>query len=514
MTATQNYTVLARKYRPHNLDGLIGQDAMVRTLKNAIANNRLAHAFLLTGIRGVGKTSTARILARTLNAVPDDQTIEGHIDIVEMDAASNTGVDDVREIIESARYKPVSAPYKIFIIDEVHMLSKNAFNALLKTLEEPPAHVKFIFATTEIRKVPVTILSRCQRFDLRRIDAEMIAEHLKTVAGLEKIKIDDGAVSLIANAAEGSMRDSLSLLDQAIAFSQGGVTRSQVQEMLGFADRSQIIELFELLITGEINDALALFENICHTSSEPLTVIQNLLEIAHLATRLKLDAKLKPSDIPEAELAKVAAIAVQLPINALTLIWQMLLKSAADIKIAPSPKHAGEMALIRVAFGTELPNLDPAKMRAPSVQTLQTQATTHNPQPTSFAELAELFRIQGEFLTHNAIINDVHLVSFKDCQLEIRLNATASKDLPHKITTLLNDWTGKRWVVIVSNAEGQTPLAGQKAKVFESLIEQAKQTPEVKKILEFFPDAKILDVTINNNINDSLSKQYAENEVK
>ena len=307
MTATQNYTVLARKYRPHNLDGLIGQDAMVRTLKNAIANNRLAHAFLLTGIRGVGKTSTARILARTLNAVPDDQTIEGHIDIVEMDAASNTGVDDVREIIESARYKPVSAPYKIFIIDEVHMLSKNAFNALLKTLEEPPAHVKFIFATTEIRKVPVTILSRCQRFDLRRIDAEMIAEHLKTVAGLEKIKIDDGAVSLIANAAEGSMRDSLSLLDQAIAFSQGGVTRSQVQEMLGFADRSQIIELFELLITGEINDALALFENICHTSSEPLTVIQNLLEIAHLATRLKLDAKLKPSDIPEAELAKVAA---------------------------------------------------------------------------------------------------------------------------------------------------------------------------------------------------------------
>jgi DNA polymerase-3 subunit gamma/tau len=498
----QNYTVLARKYRPNNLDGLIGQEAMVRTLKNAIANNRLAHAFLLTGIRGVGKTSTARILARTLNAIPDDQTLEGHIDIVEMDAASHTGVDDVREIIESARYKPVSAPYKIFIIDEVHMLSKSAFNALLKTLEEPPAHVKFIFATTEIRKVPVTILSRCQRFDLRRIDAAMIAEHLKTVAGLEKIKIDDGAVSLIANAAEGSMRDSLSLLDQAIAFSQGEVTRAQVQEMLGFADRSQIIELFELVITGNIIDALTLFENICHTSSEPITVIQNLLEIAHLATRLKLDAKLKPADIAENELKKVAEIATKLPINALTLIWQMLLKSAADMRIAPNPKHAGEMALIRVAFGTELPEPDPTKMRVPQIQTTapaapNQQPATSNQQPSNFAELVDLFKANGELLTHNELMNDVHLVSFKDCQLEIRLSAAPNKDLPHKITAKLNDWTGKRWVVIVSNAEGQAPLAGQKAEILEALMEQAQQTPEMQKILEFFPDAKITDVKIN-----------------
>ena len=504
MSENKNYTVLARKYRPNNLDGLIGQEAMVRTLKNALANNRLAHAFLLTGIRGVGKTSTARILARTLNNVPDDQTIEGHIDIVEMDAASNTGVDDVREIIESSRYKPVSAPYKIFIIDEVHMLSKNAFNALLKTLEEPPEHVKFIFATTEIRKVPVTILSRCQRFDLRRIDVSMIGEHLKTVSNAEQVKIEDAAIALIANAAEGSMRDSLSLLDQAIAFSEGEITRSQVQEMLGFADHSQIIELFEMLIHGQINEALQRFEAICQTSSEPITVIQNLLEIAHLATRIKLDKNHAPLDVPEAELKKVAEIAAKLPMNALTLIWQMLLKSTSDIRIAPNPRHAGEMALIRCAFGTEIPDPDPSKMRAPGLSNSApaTQTSSNNqqataPQPTSFAELAELFRQKGEFLTYTDLTHDVHLVNFKQGSLEIRLGKGANKDLPHKVTSNLAEWTGQRWVVIISGEEGEQPLAGQKAEAKDASMEAALKTPEMQKILEIFPEAKILEVKDN-----------------
>ena len=252
MSEEKNYTVLARKYRPSKLEGLIGQDALVRTLKNALKSGRLAHAFLLTGIRGVGKTSTARIIARALNEIPEDQAVDSHIDVVEMDAASNTGVDNIREIIEQAKYKPLSAPYKIFIIDEVHMLSKGAFNALLKTLEEPPEHVKFIFATTEIRKVPVTILSRCQRFDLPRVDTTLIAEHLQNIALKEKIKIDDDAVHILANASEGSVRDGLSLLDQAIAHSDGKVTLETVQQMLGFGDKAQILQMFESLMDGQI----------------------------------------------------------------------------------------------------------------------------------------------------------------------------------------------------------------------------------------------------------------------
>lgn len=500
--SSQNYTVLARKYRPNNLDGLVGQDAMVRTLKNAMANNRLAHAFLLTGIRGVGKTSTARILARALNQIPAEQSIDGHIDIVEMDAASHTGVDDVREIIESARYKPVSAPYKIFIIDEVHMLSKNAFNALLKTLEEPPAHVKFIFATTEIRKVPVTILSRCQRFDLRRIDAQKIAEHLRSVANAEQIKVEDTALQLIAAASEGSMRDSLSLLDQAIAFAQGEVSRQQVQQMLGFADRSQIIALFELLVTAQALAAIQLYESICQTSSEPHVVLQNLAEITHAVTRTKLSADHLSIDFAQGEIAKLQELAQKLDMAALSIIWQKLSKSLAEIKSSANPKQAGEMALIRVAYGVELPEIspDPTRMRVPNTNTEnlapKTEASSQN--PTNFGALAELFREKGEFLIYTALCNDVHLVNFKDCQLEIRLNANADRDLPHKITSNLQNWTGKRWVIVVSNAEGAATLATQTKNNNQTLLDSAIQTPEMQKVFEMFPQAKIINVKINN----------------
>lgn len=524
------YTVLARKYRPSDLEGLIGQEALVRTLKNAIKTGRIAHAYLLTGIRGVGKTTTARIMARVLNSIPADQSVDSHIDVIEMDAASHTGVDNIREIIEEAKYKPLTAPYKIYIIDEVHMLSKGAFNALLKTLEEPPAHVKFIFATTEIRKVPITILSRCQRFDLRRVEADVLTEHLKNIANQEKLEYDEEALAILATVAEGSVRDSLSLLDQATAYSEGRITMDKVQEMLGFADKSQIISIFRLLLEGRIAEALDSFTNVASTSAEPLQIFTDMLEFCHLTTRLKITPSLQPAHTTQAELENAQELAKELPISTLSRIWQLLLKAQGEIKYSANPKQTAEMALIRVAYSTELPDPNdlirdlkknslnrpepaprtesPAQQPTfqPSLQIVQSvpQAApaqqspihvhSHSASPNSFEEVAELFRKKGEYIIYDSIINELHLVNFKPERLEIRLAASAPKDLPNKINNMLNSWTGNRWGVVISSEAGQSTLAQQLAARKQAAIEASKEDELVKEVLKYFPDALVKDV--------------------
>lgn len=372
------YRVLARKYRPSNFSELIGQEPMVRTLTNAFATGRIAQAWMLTGVRGVGKTTTARILARALNyKTPDidqptvDLSVPGehcqaimegrHVDVIEMDAASHTGIDDIRDIIERVRYAPVSARYKVYIIDEVHMLSNQAFNGLLKTLEEPPPHVKFIFATTEIRKVPITVLSRCQRFDLRRIDAGALAAHLSAISAKEGIAIDDEAVAMIARAAEGSARDSLSILDQAIAHGGGGVGAAEVRAMLGLADRARIIDLFEHVMKGDVAAALGEFRSQYDTGADPATVLSDLAEFNHLVTRLRFVPEAgADASLSQDERERGAAFAKTISVRVLSRSWQMLLKGIPEVQSSNRPVSAAEMVLIRLAHAADLPTLDEA----------------------------------------------------------------------------------------------------------------------------------------------------------
>ncbi len=398
------YQVLARKYRPGTFSELIGQEPMVRTLKNAIEQGRLAHAFILTGVRGVGKTTTARLIARALNCIGPDGTggptvdpcgvcdhcvaiaESRHVDVLEMDAASRTGVDDIREIIAAVRYAPGSARFKIYIIDEVHMLSRNAFNALLKTLEEPPEHVKFVFATTEIRKVPVTVLSRCQRFDLRRVDMATLCDYFADLAEREGVQIDADALTLIARAADGSVRDGLSLLDQAIAHGAGKADAEQVRAMLGLADRLLVMDLFEALMGGDIKGALANLQDQYEAGADPATIVQDLLELTHWVTQLKVapDAA-QAVGVPEAERSFGSEMANKLTMPTLTRTWQMLLKGLEETRLAPLPLSAAEMALIRVAYATDLPNpadlvrqLTDDKPEAPPATTPATTPTKGN----------------------------------------------------------------------------------------------------------------------------------------
>jgi len=369
------YQVLARKYRPQTFAELVGQDALVRTLTNAIREDRIAHAFILTGVRGVGKTTTARIIARALNCIGPDGTggptispcgvcdpcraiaESRHVDVLEMDAASRTGVDNIRDLLDGVRYLPVSARYKVYIVDEVHMLSMQAFNALLKTLEEPPEHVKFVFATTEIRKVPVTVLSRCQRFDLRRVDAELLVNHFRTIVANEGAEAEDEALALIANAAEGSVRDGLSLLDQAIAHGGGRFGADQVRDMLGLADRTRVFDLFDAVMRGDIAAALTQLRDQYDLGADPLVVLQDMLELTHWLTRLKVvpDAGKRPG-VSEAERSRGGALAEGLGMPALARAWQMLLKGIGEVRTAPSAIAAAEMVLVRLAYAANLPS--------------------------------------------------------------------------------------------------------------------------------------------------------------
>jgi DNA polymerase-3 subunit gamma/tau len=515
--SSQPYRVLARKYRSQSFDELIGQDAMVQTLANAIKRGRLAHAFLLTGVRGVGKTSTARLIAKALNCIGPDShggpTInpcgvcepcvaiaEGrHIDVVEMDAASHTGVDDVREIIEAVRYAAVSARYKVYIIDEVHMLSKNAFNALLKTLEEPPPHVKFIFATTEVNKVPVTVLSRCQRFDLRRIPAELLTAHFAMVAEKEGVEVEPEALALIARAAEGSARDGLSVLDQAIAHGAGAVTAQQVREMIGLSDRGAIRALLGLLLAGDAQGALTALKEQYDLGVEPSAVLRGLLECVHGITRAKVGGAIDPAQSAE-EREAYADWASRLGHAVIHRLWQLLLKGLSEVQHAGMPLEAAEMALLRVVHASELP--DPgalieqlasgeAAVRRPGAGGQGGQPGESSPAPASFPALIEQLASRGKQYLAQQLHDFVGLVRYAPPELVIRPSQPLPGDFARDLAAALKGLTGTPWQVTASDEEAQPSLRDQEKAEVERLRQDVLESPMVKAAFEAFPDAEL-----------------------
>jgi len=547
------YRVLARKYRPTSFADLIGQEAMVKTLSNAFELDRIHQAYILTGVRGVGKTTTARILARAFNYELPAQNgapaitrptidmptlgthcqaiIESrHVDVIEMDAASHTGIDDIREIIDSARYRPVMARTKVYIIDEVHMLSKQAFNGLLKTLEEPPDHVKFLFATTEIEKVPVTVRSRCQRFDLRRIDTELLTGHLASICAKENVTLEQEALALIARAAEGSVRDSLSLLDQAIALNAGGDASAEgLRIMLGLADRTRIIDLFEEVMRGKIADALKTLKNLYDSGSDPGQILIELAEFVHFVTKLKLvpDA---PQDVAttQEEQRRGAQFAADLNMGMLTRIWQMLLKGVQEVKDSPRPLASADMVLVRIAYAADLPSPEDALRKLSSLtsgdagaRSAPTRAPSRGPTAVassgsalrqaepmrspqaneaprlrieSFEALVALAGEKRDIQLKSALERDVHLVRFEDGSLEFSLEPGASPQLASNLMRRLQEWTGARWMVAISKEEGAPTLkqvAVAKAKEAQSDVEA---DPLVQSVLAAFPGAQIVAV--------------------
>ncbi len=511
------YRVLARKYRPQSFDELIGQDAMVQTIGNAIERGRIAHAFLLTGVRGVGKTSTARLIAKALNCVgPDGQggpTItpcgicepciaiaEGrHIDVVEMDAASHTGVDDVREIIEAVRYASVSARFKIYIIDEIHMLSKNAFNALLKTLEEPPEHVKFLFATTEVDKVPVTVLSRCQRFDLRRIPSDKLAAHFARVAEAEQVDVEPDALNVIARAAEGSARDGLSLLDQAIAHGEGHVTAAEVRTMLGLADRGRIRRLLEAILTGDAPGMLAHLDEAHALGIDPTSLIRGLMESLHGVTRAKAGAV---SDALQSEEEREAAAGWAEKLNwaGIHRLWQMLLKGLNDVAEAPDPQEAAVMALLRLIHAADLP--DPAALVArlsgsDSPASAQGKAPGAAPArpgpsaPTSYRELVDLLHRQNKHILANELHDQVGLVSYAPRELVLKPLRPLGAEWTRDLAAALKEVTGSRWTVSFTDQGGDPSLQQQEQIAEETVRAAVLEEPNVRAVMETFPDATL-----------------------
>jgi DNA polymerase-3 subunit gamma/tau len=538
------YRVLARKYRPQNFAELIGQDSLVRTLTNAFKTNRIAHAFMLTGVRGIGKTTTARIIAKGLNCIGADgaggPTVEPcgvcancvaiaadrHVDVIEMDAASHNGVDDIREVTDGARYAPALGRYKVYIVDEVHMLSKQAFNALLKTLEEPPPHVKFILATTEIRKVPVTILSRCQRFDLRRVESEILKAHFTRIVEKEGAAASAEALALIARAADGSVRDGLSLLDQAIARAEGQALQAEtVRLMLGLADRIVIFDLLEAVLKGEAAAALQLLAELHQAGADPATIAEDLLELVHHLTRAKLvPAVVDDPTIPEAERVKGALLAAAATMPVLTRTWTILLKGLAEINAAPLPAQALEMVVLRLCFTADLPSpgeLIRQLQNAPAGQPASTSPATPrgggssmgggvtavaaaplpqedyatHPLPTSFRGVVALFAAEREMLLSGQLRSAVHLVRFEPGLIEFRLEPNAPQSLPATVAKKLTEWTGKRWTVsIAPNAEGEPTLAEQDNQNRSQALIDAAAHPTIKALLLAFPGATLTGI--------------------
>jgi len=521
MSESSAYRVLARKYRPQRFAELIGQDAMVQTLGNAIKRDRLAHAFLLTGVRGVGKTSTARLVAKALNCIgPDGQggaTIdpcgrcepcmaiaEGrHIDVVEMDAASHTGVDDVREIIEAVRYSAVSARYKVYIIDEVHMLSKNAFNALLKTLEEPPAHVKFLFATTEVNKVPVTVLSRCQRFDLRRIPADKLAGHFAKVVEAEGAHAEPEALSLIARAAEGSARDGLSILDQAIAHADmegGAVSAAQVREMLGLSDRGAVRRLLGHLLSGEAQAALGSLRDQYDLGVDPVGVLRGLLEVVHGVTMTKMGSGADPSQSAE-EREELGNWAARLSFAQLHRLWQLLLKGHDEAVRSAMPLEAAEMALLRIVHAAELP--DPAELlkrmgngeaiaAAPARQAAAPASEAAPQYPPDFRALHEIVSKSRPRLALH-LYDDVRLVSYAPPRLVLKPLKPIVGEIVRDLATVLHSMSGAAWQIELGEGEAEPSLKEQDDARENAARQAILDTPLVKAAFEAFPDAELID---------------------
>jgi len=561
------YRVLARKYRPTTFEDLVGQDAMVRTLENAFSTGRIAQAYMLTGVRGIGKTTTARLIARALNYSESDRpTVKleklgahcaailesRHPDVIEMDAASRTGIDDIRELIEGVRYRPIDARYKVYIIDEVHMLSKAAFNALLKTLEEPPEHVKFIFATTEIRKVPVTVLSRCQRFDLKRLDMNLLVQHFRNVATKEGVEAEDEALALIARASEGSVRDGLSLLDQAIAYDGKMVRADDVRAMLGLADRARVIDLFEVLMKGDAAGALAQLKEMYDFGAEPVTVLTDLAELTHWVTRLKVvpEAARDPSR-SETERARGVSLAERLSMSVLSRAWQMLLKGIEETNQSAHALAAAEMVIIRMAYAADLPPLQeviervqsqpaspvtgaspsagPGGGNAGAAVAMMPSRTTASPEQepgvptasaatapalarkdeipasaaasapaargiTTFLDIVKLASERRDLRLKTHLEDYVRPISVGQNRLELALEPGAPPGLTNELSRKLEQWTGERWIVSVSRSGGERTIAEQTRLKRDSLFNEARAHPLIQSLLEKFPGAAITDV--------------------
>lgn len=566
------YRVLARKYRSQNFDELIGQGPMVQTLANAFETGRIAQAYMLTGVRGVGKTSTARILARALNYKTDkidkptidiaelgehcQAIMDGrHVDIIEMDAASHTGIDDIRDLIESAQYKPVSARYKVYIIDEVHMLSKSAFNGLLKTLEEPPEHVKFIFATTEIRKVPVTILSRCQRFDLRRIDAATLTEHLQKICKLEEVEVEEEALAIIARAAEGSARDALSMLDQAMAHGSAGVVKAEsIRSMLGLADRTRIIDLFEHIMKGDIASAMGELKAQYDIGADPLVVLSDLADFIHFVTKLKyIPSAGEDKSLSEAERLRGGEFAEKLSVRVLGRAWQILLKGMSEVQTSERALASADMVLIRMTHAADLPTPDElirkiqdgqsvtgsspsprgggssssgqgggqssssgarvladaapnsgptlvassgAATAALQVSEAPSEITVPERTLNTFDELIFLVEDKRDLAMKTYLRRNVRVVSFSDGRMEVNLVENPPKTFLTDLSKKLQAWTGKRWMISISSQEGAPTLDEIDQAETAAIVEQARTDPTVEAILERFPGSRIIDVRI------------------
>lgn len=534
----ENYVVLARKYRPQNFNELLGQDALVQTLTNAIKNNRLHHAYILTGIRGVGKTTTARIIAKALNCTGKDghggPTINPcgicencraiaesrHIDVLELDAASRTGVDDMREILDGVRYKPTNGRYKIYIIDEVHMLSKSAFNALLKTLEEPPSQVIFIFATTEIRKVPVTVLSRCQRFDLQRLTIDTLVKHFQNIIAQEGLSAEDEALHLIAKASDGSCRDGLSLLDQAISLGSGAVKTEIVKDMIGLADRNQTFDLFEKLLAGKVNEVVQTLAEMYKNGATPLTVLQDLINITHLVAKVKIvPAFADDASLSESEKELCRRLAPATPIAILSKIWQMMIKGLSELSLAPVQIDALEMILIRIAYSASLPTpfellndvkkkseLAPLPIKTPQTETKPAEVFTPppaTPQPASGGgmvfntpeELGAYLETAKKVLLAYSFKHDLSFSEFAHGRMKLTASDKINNDFLLSLQNILIETTGQKWDIEVLRGHLGETIADKEQARDNANKKSVSDLPLVKAILAEFKGAKIETLT-------------------
>ena len=542
------YKVLARKYRPQKFNDLIGQEVLVKTLTNSILQNRIAHAYILTGVRGVGKTTTARLIAMSLNCENrSEKTCEpcgkcnsclavledNNLDVLEMDAASKTGVDDIREIIDNIKYKPVNSKYKIFIIDEVHMLSKSAFNALLKTLEEPPEHIKFIFATTEVKKIPITIISRCQRFDLLRIQIKDLSEQLLKISIEEKIKIDQEALNLIVRSADGSMRDGLSLLDQAIANENDNITATSIIKMLGLANREGVFDLLESIFNGDAPKAIKIYNSIYEAGADVVMIFDEMLNIVHFITQMKIAPELKNElYIPELERTRGQEISSKISMTSLGMVWQVLFKGYEELQSGYHLFQHGEMIILRLIHLYDGPNPDDLikkystsnieentvlnkkkdelnigeNNQANIIKNIQQKSTNIKGiiSVKSYRHFVELFYKNKEAILHTNLYNNVKLISFKEGEIEINSSSISDKHFNRTIAKLISKWTGRIWQVSSSTSNLGQSLYEEDLIQEQKEIEQMKDDPEVKKLLDSFPGIKIHSIT---NIKETIAEQ-------
>ena len=555
MNQQEEYRVLARKYRPQKFKDLVGQDLTVQILTNAIINNRLAHAYLLTGVRGVGKTTTARIIAMSINCQNREQNnsepcgncdsckairLDSNLDVIEMDAASNTGVEDIREIIDNVKYKPIIGKYKIFIIDEVHMLSKSAFNALLKTLEEPPEHVKFIFATTEIKKIPITVLSRCQRFDLLRIENKILNNHLVDIINKEKIDIDNSAISLIVRAADGSIRDGLSLLDQAISNQNLKVDTKSVAAMLGLAEREKIFDLLEKILEGNSIEALKLYKNLYNLGADVIMIFDELINVVHFLTQIKITPSIKDDIyIPEIERSRGLVLSSNISLNNLNIIWQILFKGFQELQTGFHLFQHGEMLILRIIylFDGNTPDDLLKKIQKEEQEINKNKITVEKNiqddvnnkilnfnknsnkdkgnnsntlirQIENYRQFVEMFFLNREGMLHSKLYNDVKLIAFKDGELTINISRISDKYFTKNISKLISKWTGRIWQIKTSSSNLGKSLYEEDIINQQKEIELMKDNLLVKKILNEYPLTQIHSISDLTDVNSNEEKDY------